>query len=926
MPLECLQDLLRVAADAEPSRGLVMYSLGNTSTPKEISYSSLYAQAHRNSRILRRLEDFRTGSPVLIHLDDHWNMLVWYWAVLYANGIPVPSSPFSNIPEHRREHIQGLSTLLAAPICITRTKLLSLFDGHHSLKLHTIESLQSTNNNLSHLGLEPTGSYHDVPAMLMLTSGSTGNAKAVRLTHRQVLAAVAGKASLRKLPVDKPFLNWIGLDHVASLVEIHLQAIYLGVDQVHVHAPDLISSPSTFLDLLSHHQASRSFAPNFFLAKLIATINSRPHSSSDEAWDLRNLTVLASGGEANDLETCTAASSLLGKHGATSNVITPGFGMTETCAGAIYNLNCPAYDIQNERAFASLGKCMPGIEMRVTTPTNDRRTLLATPNEPGDLEVRGEVVFEGYYHNEQATTEAFTSDGWFRTGDQAIIDSEGNLNLIGRVKDTMNINGVKFTPQDVELALEHTLGARVTRVVCFPSRSTKSHTEQVTVAYVPGSWPMESKNLVDINDLSVKASIMCTGARPCVFALDDESLLPKSTLGKISRAKMRTMFEEGVFAKQLELHNLILENHRLQNRSLPANDTEIYLLEDFTKTLDIQPDLIGVDTPIFEMGVTSMDLIRLKRHIDNRLGLDIPIITLMTNSTARSMARALKDLSGPGTYNPVVTLRHEGSQTPLWLVHPGVGEVLVFLGLSKHIHNRPVYALRARGFDGEPCFKNIEEAVDTYYTAIKRKQPYGPYAIAGYSYGTMLAFEISKLLERNDVNEVRFLGSFNLPPHIKSRMRQLNWNMCLLHLCYFLGLITEQHADSISDCFKHKPREDALTLILSMADKHRMLDLSLDSHQLTNWAQLTYKLQSMAVDYEPSGSVVGIDVFYATPLSVAANSKEDWLEHHLSRWADFCRTKPRFHEVGGAHYTMIGPENVWNFSKRLGMALKARGL
>jgi len=59
----------------------------------------------------------------------------------------------------------------------------------------------------------------------MLTSSSTGSAKAVSLSYKQVLAAVKGKASIRKIPHDRPFMNWIGLDHVASLVGIHLQAM-----------------------------------------------------------------------------------------------------------------------------------------------------------------------------------------------------------------------------------------------------------------------------------------------------------------------------------------------------------------------------------------------------------------------------------------------------------------------------------------------------------------------------------------------------------------------------------------------------------------------------------------------------------------------------------------------------------------------------
>jgi thioesterase domain-containing protein len=88
-------------------------------------------------------------------------------------------------------------------------------------------------------------------------------------------------------------------------------------------------------------------------------------------------------------------------------------------------------------------------------------------------------------------------------------------------------------------------------------------------------------------------------------------------------------------------------------------------------------------------------------------------------------------------------------------MQPGVGEVLISLALPSYFNDRPVYA------------------------------------IAGYSYGLMIAFETTKLLNSHD-DGVKFLGAFNLPPHIKLRMRQLNWANCVLHLSYFLDFFTEE--------------------------------------------------------------------------------------------------------------------------------------
>ncbi|MCJ1243553.1 hypothetical protein MMC30_000750 [Trapelia coarctata] len=837
------------------------------------------------------------------------------------------STPFTNSPGHREKHILHLHQLLRDPICITRVGLLDQLAGQDVLRVHTVESLCLLGPHPSETSLTYATPQSGDLALLMLTSGSTGNAKAVCLSHGQILTSIAAKASAVQLLAGHSHLNWISLDHVASLIEIHLQAMYLGVDQIHAQTSDIISNPLAFLKLISRHRVTRTFAPNFFLANLKRSIEAGYEGSLDKDLDLSSLRFIASGGEANVVETCDAVSKILSNYGAPRNAIVPGFGMTETCAGSIYNLCCPEYDLQNRYEFASLGSCITGINMRVTLPSNGGK--LATFNEPGDLEVSGPIVFKGYFNNPAATADAFTDDGWFKTGDQAVLDSAGKLNLMGRTKETMNINGVKHSPHELEAALEEASinGAVPSYYVCFSYRRAGLQTEELCVVYLPAYAPEDIEARVQTLNAIVLVVMLQISVRPYVLPLDT-SQLQKSTLGKLSRSKIRTALERGDYKPYQEVNDESTKAWSASNYSEPVNDMERLLLAEFEASLELPTRALGVTTSVFEMGVTSIDLIKLKRRIETTLALqaEIPMVTLMTNPTVRSIAAALKTLDHPKQYNPVVTLQSRGTKNPLWLIHPGVGEILVFLGLAKYIHERPVYALRARGFEqGQPRFQSIDEAVTTYYTAIKAQQPHGPYAIAGYSYGTLVAFEITKVLERNG-DEVRFLGSFNLPPHIKSRMQQLNWTRCLLHLSYFLDLITEHHASAIVAEMQQLSRDQAITHIVEIAAPARMAELALTGEALANWADLAYGLQSMARDYEPSGSVAAMDVFYAVPLAAVAQSKEEWLEGHLKRWKDFCREEPRFHDVDGAHYTMIGPEHVFSFQRKLKMVLVARGL
>ncbi|KAF1953530.1 alpha/beta-hydrolase [Byssothecium circinans] len=258
-------------------------------------------------------------------------------------------------------------------------------------------------------------------------------------------------------------------------------------------------------------------------------------------------------------------------------------------------------------------------------------------------------------------------------------------------------------------------------------------------------------------------------------------------------------------------------------------------------------------------------------------------------------------------YDPVVIIRGEGSKTPLWMIHPGVGEVLVFIGLAQCIaqDDRPVFALRAAGFEPPyQCFESIKQTIDIYTEAICRR-------LAGYGYGTMLAFEISKRLNA-DGNEVGLLGSLNLPPHIKQRIRTLEWNACLLHLSHFLGLIAEDASDQYE-----------VDLVYRSVSPPRGYG---NPASLARWVNVAFGLQRMASDYDPSGQVKSLDIFYCTPLKAVADSREVWRDKYLSRWANFVHETPRFHAVDGKHYIMIGTDHVASFAQTLMQALKARGL
>ena len=117
------------------------------------------------------------------------------------------------------------------------------------------------------------------------------------------------------------------------------------------------------------------------------------------------------------------------------------WGMTETQAG-LYTR--PGDSI--ETVSGSAGRPSPGTEVRVVGP--DDAALPA--GEEGELQIRGSLLFPGYFDNPGANRDAFSSDGWFRTGDLAVVDPQGNVAITGRCKDVINRGGVKYNPRDIE--------------------------------------------------------------------------------------------------------------------------------------------------------------------------------------------------------------------------------------------------------------------------------------------------------------------------------------------------------------------------------------------------------------------------------------------------------------------------------------------
>ena len=182
------------------------------------------------------------------------------------------------------------------------------------------------------------------------------------------------------------------------------------------------------------------------------------------------------------------------------------------------------------------------------------------------------------------------------------------------------------------------------------------------------------------------------------------------------------------------------------------------------------------------------------------------------------------------------------------------------------------------------------------------------------------------MLETNG-DTVQFLGSFNLPPHIKDRLRGRDWTVGLLRIAHFCGIITELRSEELGGRLRELHRPEQVVKLLAESDQQRCTELGLTHESLQTWTNVAWSLQKIGSEYDPSGSVLQVDVFYCQPPPKdVARTREEYRRTKLNHWADFVRGEVKFHEVDGEHYTMIGPDQVPKFQQTLKEALTARGL
>ena len=365
-------------------------------------------------------------------------------------------------------------------------------------------SLDATGSSLAH------STQHDLDdvALIMYTSGTTGAPKGVLIPERAMVACVDGLADAWQWTPEDHLAHGLPLFHVHGLVLGMLGSFRHGNPVTHTERP----TPEGYA-----HAASKG-ASLFFG---VPTVWSRVCAEPTAARALAGARAIVSGSAALPVSVFHELESLTG--------LTPleRYGMTETMITISTRLD-------GDQRPGHVGLPLKGVETRLRG--DDGELLEHDGVAIGTLEVRGTTVASGYLGRPDATADAMTSDGWFITGDSAVIGADGMHRIVGRTSvDIIKSGGYKVGAGEVEASIAELPGVAEVAVVGVADPDLGQRIEAVIVVDAQGS--IKEADVIDhvANQLSIHK-------RPRRVHIVDE--LPRNALGKVQKAQLRSRLEE----------------------------------------------------------------------------------------------------------------------------------------------------------------------------------------------------------------------------------------------------------------------------------------------------------------------------------------------------------------------------------------------
>ncbi|MFB4315770.1 AMP-binding protein [Actinomadura sp. 21ATH] len=408
-------------------------------------------------------------------------------------GVPVVPVPPDSGPDERAHILtdSGAGLLLAAR---------GAYEGEGPPLVPVDEVPPGTPREAGHEAGHETEQEGDATALILYTSGTTGPPKGVLISRPAIAAGLDALAEAWEWTPGDVLVHGLPLFHVHGLVLGVLGALRAGSPLVHTGRP----RPAAYA-------AAAEAGGSLFFG--VPTVWSRVCADEAAARALRPARLLVSGSAPLPVPVFERLAALTGHEPVER------YGMTET----LITVSARA---GGDRRPGQVGLPLPGVRTRLAA--EDGAPVPADGQTPGELHVRAPMLFSGYLGRPEATSAAFTADGWFRTGDIATVGPDGWHRIVGRAStDLIKSGGYRIGAGEVENALLAHPGVREAAVLGTPHPDLG---EQVTAFVVADG--------VDGPALAAfVAERLSAHKRPRTVHLVDS--LPRNAMGKVVKTRLR---------------------------------------------------------------------------------------------------------------------------------------------------------------------------------------------------------------------------------------------------------------------------------------------------------------------------------------------------------------------------------------------------
>ncbi len=652
----------------------------------EITYFELHQKVNQFAQYLKA-QGVQPGDFIAVSFPRSPELLYALLAIMQCGAAYLPLDP-----EYPKERLEFMLNDSNAKILLTSKEIFAHLPTWPQMLF--IEDVIDSLNQYSTLPL-PFSLSSETVAYILYTSGSTGNPKGVPITHKNLVNFLCSMALEPGITERDRLLSITTISFDIAGLELYLPLL----------------KGATLI--LADHETARDGRLLLDLVKKekVNFLQATPTTWSmllDSGWSEKLPIKALCGGEAMPAD---LAKELLAKCDTLWNV----YGPTETTVWSSLK------QIKPDDKLITIGKPIGNTQIYILSEQGQ----LVPPGNIGEITIGGDGVAKGYWNRPELTADKFIKNKFsadeeqilYRTGDLGKLLPNNEIECLGRLDQQVKIRGHRIEPGEVEQVLLSLNGIKSAVVLAD---------ENFLIAHiVPTISLQDAENQTQIwrEALSSKLPVQLI---PHDFNIIEK--IPTTLNGKIDR-KALSQYKT---SKKLTF-------------TAPRTEEESIVAAIWKESLSIEN--IDIFSDFFEMGGHSIKGVKVMIEIEKHTGKRIPLSALFKYSTVEKFAKLLN--TGTEIYSDcLVPIKPVGNKTPLFIVHGAGLNVLNFINLSKHFdEDQPIYGIQGtkpKGFDG--WYESIEAMAAHYVDAIIKVNPKGPYALAGFSFGGIVAFEMTRQL------------------------------------------------------------------------------------------------------------------------------------------------------------------------------------